>query len=179
MEIHVKGLPLRDNNDLDVVAAGTTGFSGADLKNLLNEAAIGAARRRSDQILKSDLEEARDKVMMGAVRTLAIRPEEHNRLAVHEAGHTVAAYYSPEADPLFKVTIIPRGRSLGGTHMLNTEERHTLSEGFFHTQLVTLLAGRAAEKLMIGTVSSGLMMISSVPPSWRVRWFPDGAWTKK
>ncbi len=155
LDIHAKGLPLKNKSDLDLIAAGTTGFSGADLKNLLNEAAIGAARRKAGKILKPDLEEARDKVIMGTVRTLAIRPEEHNRLAVHEAGHTVAAYYTPEADPLFKVTIIPRGRSLGGTHMLNTEERHTLSEDFLHGQLVTLLAGRAAEKLMIGTVSSG------------------------
>jgi cell division protease FtsH len=155
LDIHAKGLPLKNIGDLDMVAAGTAGFSGADLKNLLNEAAIGAARRKADEILKFDLEEARDKVIMGTVRTLAIRPEEHNRLAVHEAGHTVAAYYTPEADPLFKVTIIPRGRSLGGTHMLNTEERHTLSEDFLHGQLVTLLAGRASEKLMIGTVSSG------------------------
>jgi len=155
LDIHAKDLPLEDNSDLDMIAAGTPGFSGADLKNLLNEAAIGAARRKGTFILKPDLEEARDKVLMGTVRTLAIQPDEKHRLAIHEAGHTTAAFYTPEADPLFKVTIIPRGRSLGGTHMLSTEERHTLSEEYLHGQLITLLAGRAAEKLLLGTASSG------------------------
>jgi len=153
--IHARNLPLVEAGDLDEIAEGTPGFSGADLKNLLNEAAITAARRESAVIAKADLEEARDKVMMGTVRTLAIQPEEKHRLAVHESGHTVVAYYTPDADPLYKVTIIPRGRSLGGTHMLEKEERHTLPEPYLRSQLVILLAGRAAEKLMIGTVSSG------------------------
>ncbi len=155
LDIHAKNLPLRDTGDLDAVAAGTPGFSGADLKNLLNEAAISAARRSDTLIAREDLDEARDKVMMGTVRSLAIRPDEHHRLAVHEAGHTAAAYYTPEADPLYKVTIIPRGRTLGGTHMLSVSERHTLDEEYLRAQLVTLLAGRAAERLLIGTVSSG------------------------
>ncbi|MCP5085663.1 MAG: ATP-dependent zinc metalloprotease FtsH [Rhodobacteraceae bacterium] len=153
--IHARNLPLSDTGDLDVIAAGTPGFSGADLKNLLNEAAITTARREGRQITRDDLAEARDKVMMGTVRTFAIRPEERHRLAVHEAGHTAAAFYTPGADPLYKVTIIPRGRALGGTHMLPEAERHTLDEDFLRTQLVTLLAGRAAEKLLLGTVSSG------------------------
>ena len=155
LDIHAKGMPLANMHDLDTISAGTPGFSGADLKNLLNEAAIGAARRHSTTITASDLEEARDKVMVGTVRTLAIRPEERHRLAVHEAGHTAAAYFTPEADTLYKVTIIPRGRTLGGTHMLSKEERHTLPEDYLRAQLVTLLAGRAAEKLLIGSVSSG------------------------
>ncbi len=155
LDIHARNLPLEDTDDLDVMAAGTPGFSGADLKNLLNEAAINAARRSGSQITRDDLGEARDKVMMGTVRSLAIRPEEKHRLAVHEAGHTAAAYYTPGADPLYKVTIIPRGHALGGTHMLPESERHTLDEIYLRGQLVTLLAGRAAEKLLIGTVSSG------------------------
>jgi cell division protease FtsH len=106
-------------------------------------------------ITQDDLAEARDKVMMGTVRSLAIRPEEKHRLAVHEAGHTAAAYFTPEADPLYKVTVIPRGHALGGTHMLPETERHTLDEAYLHGQLVTLLAGRAAEKLLVGSVSSG------------------------
>ncbi len=92
---------------------------------------------------------------MGTVRTLAIQPDERHRLAVHEAGHTAAAYYNPGADPLYKVTIIPRGRSLGGTHMLPEHERHTLSEDYLRVQLTTLLTGRAAEKTLLGSVSSG------------------------
>ncbi|MCP5074646.1 MAG: ATP-dependent zinc metalloprotease FtsH [Rhodobacteraceae bacterium] len=155
LDIHAKKLPLKATSDLDIIAAGTPGFSGADLKNLLNEAAITAARREGRRITQDDLAEARDKVMMGTVRTFAIRPEEHHRLAVHEAGHTTAAYYTPGADPLYKVTIIPRGRALGGTHMLPETERHTLDEDYLRTQLITLLAGRAAEKLLLGTVSSG------------------------
>jgi cell division protease FtsH len=137
------------------MAAGTPGFSGADLKNLLNEAAIMAARRSATEVTMADLDEARDKVMMGTVRTLAIQPEEKHRLAVHEAGHTAVAFFTPDADPLHKVTIIPRGSSLGGTHMLPEKERHTLPEAYLRAQLTTLLAGRAAEKLMLGSVSSG------------------------
>jgi cell division protease FtsH len=155
LDVHAKNLPLRSDVALDLVAAGTPGFSGADLKNLLNEAAITAARRSGSDITPADLDEARDKVMMGTVRTLAIQPDEKHRLAVHEAGHTAAAYYNPGADPLYKVTIIPRGRSLGGTHMLPENERHTLSEAYLRVQLTTLLAGRAAEKTLLGSVSSG------------------------
>ncbi|MBU0585400.1 MAG: ATP-dependent zinc metalloprotease FtsH [Alphaproteobacteria bacterium] len=155
LDVHAKNLPLRSDVALDLVAAGTPGFSGADLKNLLNEAAITAARRSGSDITPADLDEARDKVMMGTVRTLAIQPDEKHRLAVHEAGHTAAAYYNPDADPLYKVTIIPRGRSLGGTHMLPENERHTLSEAYLQVQLTTLLAGRAAEKTLLGSVSSG------------------------
>ena len=155
LDLHAKNLPLQDTDDLDIMAAGTPGFSGADLRNLLNEAAITAARRGGDRITRDDLGEARDKVMMGTVRSLAIRPEEKHRLAVHEAGHTAAAYYTPGADLLYKVTIIPRGHALGGTHMLPESERHTLDEDYLRDQLVTLLAGRAAERLLVGTVSSG------------------------
>ncbi|MFY9212006.1 MAG: ATP-dependent zinc metalloprotease FtsH [Aestuariivita sp.] len=155
LNVHAKNLPLHRDVDLDQVAAGTPGFSGADLKNLLNEAAISAARRSAVEITPDDLDDARDKVMMGTLRTLAIQPEEKHRLAVHEAGHTAAAFYDPLSDPLYKVTIIPRGQTLGGTHMLPDKERHTLSEEYLLVQLATLLAGRAAEKLMLGSVSSG------------------------
>jgi cell division protease FtsH len=155
VDIHVKNVPLQAGVDLDQVAAGTPGFFGADLKNLLNEAAIMAARRSATEVTMADLDEARDKVMMGTVRTLAIQPEEKHRLAVHEAGHTAVAFFTPDADPLHKVTIIPRGSSLGGTHMLPEKERHTLPEAYLRAQLTTLLAGRAAEKLLLGSVSSG------------------------
>lgn len=177
LDVHVKGLPLRHDVDLDQVAAGTPGFSGADLKNLLNEAAITAARRRAADITPADLDEARDKVMMGTVRTLAIQPEEKHRLAVHEAGHTAAAFYNPGGDPIYKVTIIPRGRSLGSTHMLPAHDRHTLSEAFLRTQLATLLAGRSAEKLLLGSVSSGadddIRRATALARSMVARWGMD------
>lgn len=174
LDIHARKLPLEDTGDLDQIAAGTPGFSGADLKNLLNEAAIGAARRHASLIAHRDLDEARDKVMMGTVRTLAIRPEERHRLAVHEAGHTAVSYFTPEADPLYKVTIIPRGHALGGTHSLPEGERHTLDEAFLRAQLATLLAGRAAERLFLGTVSSGadddIRRATAIARSMVARW---------
>ncbi|NDR56655.1 ATP-dependent zinc metalloprotease FtsH [Pseudoruegeria sp. M32A2M] len=155
LDIHARIVPLADTSDLDDVAAGTPGFSGADLKNLLNESAIMAARRRADVVTSADLQEARDKIILGTVRTLVIQPKERHRLAVQEAGHTAVAFFTPEADPLYKVTIIPRGRSLGGTHMLGREEHHTLPENYLQAQLAILLAGRAAERHFLGTVSSG------------------------
>ncbi len=177
LDVHVKNLPLRHDVDLDKVAAGTPGFSGADLKNLLNEAAITAARRSGAEITLVDLDDARDKMMMGTVRTLAIQPDEKHRLAVHESGHTAAAFYNPEADPLYKVTIIPRGRSLGSTHMLPENERHTLPEAYLRVQLVTLLAGRAAEKRLIGSVSSGadddIRRATTLARSMVARWGMD------
>ena len=129
LEVHTRKVPLAEDVDLGLVAAGTPGFSGADLKNLVNEAALAAARDGVKQITARILDDMRDKVMMGTVRTLAIMPDERHRLAVHEAGHTVVAKSLPEADPVYKVTIIPRGRALGGTHMIPEEERHTLPEG--------------------------------------------------
>jgi len=177
LDVHSKGLPLHRDVDLDLVAAGTPGFSGADLKNLLNEAAITAARHSASEITSADLDEARDKVMMGTVRTLAIQPEEKHRLAVHEAGHTAVAFYDPGADPVYKVTIIPRGRSLGGTHMLPENERHTLPEDYLMVQLTTLLAGRAAEKLLLGSVSSGadddIRRATALARSMVARWGMD------
>lgn len=177
LDVHSKDLPLGQDVDLDQVAAGTPGFSGADLKNLLNEAAITAARHSASEIAPEDLDEARDKVMMGTVRTLAIQPEEKHRLAVHEAGHTAAAFYDPGADPVYKVTIIPRGRSLGGTHMLPENERHTLPEDYLMVQLTTLLAGRAAEKLLLGSVSSGadddIKRATALARSMVARWGMD------
>ena len=177
LDVHVKDLPLHQDVDLDQVAAGTPGFSGADLKNLLNEAAITAARHSASDISVADLDEARDKIMMGTVRTLAIQPDEKHRLAVHEAGHTAASFYTPNADPLYKVTIIPRGRSLGSTHMLPEVERHTLPEAYLRVQLTTLLAGRAAEKLFLGSLSSGadddIRRATAMARSMVARWGMD------
>lgn len=177
LDVHIKNLPLRHDVDLDQIAAGTPGFSGADLKNLLNEAAITAARRSGMDIIPADLNEARDKVMMGTVRTLAIQPDEKHRLAVHEAGHAAVAYYTPGADPLFKVTIIPRGQTLGGTHMLPEYEHHTLPEAYLRVQITTLLAGRAAEKLLLGSVSSGadddIQRATALARSMVARWGMD------
>ena len=155
LEVHTRNVPLAKDVDLDVIAAGTPGFSGADLKNLVNEAAMFAARENVDRVSANHFEEMRDKVMMGAVRSLVILPEERHRLAVHESGHTVAAHFLAHADPLHKVTIIPRGRALGATQLMPEEERHTLPEDYLKDRLAVLLGGRTAEKLLLGTLSSG------------------------
>lgn len=155
LAVHAAKVALDPSVDLDIVAGGTPGFSGADLKNVINEAAITAARERADTIQARHVDEARDKVLMGTVRTLAIQPEEKHRLAVHEAGHAAVAHFLPGTDPIYKVTIIPRGHALGGTHTLPEAERHTLPENYLRNQLPILMGGRIAEKLLIGTVSSG------------------------
>ena len=155
LEVHTRNIPLAPDVDLGLVASGTPGFSGADLKNLANEAAMTAARAGATAVTMQHLEDMRDKVMMGSVRTLAIQPEEHRRLAVHEAGHTVVALHLPLADPVYKVTIIPRGQALGGTHMMPEEERHTLPEDYLKDRLAVMLGGRTAERELLGSVSSG------------------------
>jgi cell division protease FtsH len=155
LKVHTRKLQIANNVELSKVAAGTPGFSGADLKNLVNEAAIMVAREQQAEITMRHFDEMRDKIMMGSVRTLAIQPDEHQRLAVHEAGHTAVAHYMPNADPLYKVTIIPRGRALGATHTLPEQERHTLDENYLKDRLAIMLGGRTAEKLFLGTVSSG------------------------
>jgi len=155
LKVHTRRVPLEPDVDLEQLASGTSGFSGADLRNLVNEAAIFAARGNREHVAMSDFEEARDKLLLGTVRTLAIQPEERHRLAVHESGHTLVAFHMPHTDPLYKVTIIPRGHALGGTHQLPEQERHTLPEDYLRDRLAVILAGRNAEKELIGTVSSG------------------------
>ena len=155
LKVHTRKVPLSPAVDLETLAEGTSGFSGADLKNLVNEAAIAAARQRQQMVGMEDFEEARDKLLLGTVRTLAIQPSERHRLAVHESGHTLVAWHLPDSDPLYKVTIIPRGRTLGSTHQLPEHERHTLPEDYLRNRLAVMLAGRTAEKELLGSVSTG------------------------
>jgi len=155
LRVHTRKVPLDPTVDLERVAAGTPGFSGADLKNLVNEAALLTAREARDAVSADDVDRARDKVIMGTERTLAIGPEEKRRLAVHESGHTVVAFFLEHADPLYKVSIIPRGKALGATQQLMEEERHTLPEEYLKDRLAVMLGGRSAEKELLGSVSSG------------------------
>jgi cell division protease FtsH len=155
LKVHTRKVPLSEDVDFEQIASGTPGFSGADIKNLVNEAAMLAARTKSAQVSMAHFDDARDKLLLGTVRTLAIQPQERHRLAVHEAGHTLAAYFLPHADPLYKVTIIPRGHALGGTHQLPEEERHTLPEDYLRDRLAVMLGGRSAERELLGSVSSG------------------------
>jgi len=155
LRVHTRKVPLDPTVDLERVAAGTPGFSGADLKNLVNEAALLTAREARDAVSADDVDRARDKVIMGTERTLVIGPEEKHRLAVHESGHTVVAFFLEHADPLYKVSIIPRGKALGATQQLMEEERHTLPEEYLKDRLAVMLGGRSAEKELLGSVSSG------------------------
>ncbi|MBT8134066.1 MAG: ATP-dependent zinc metalloprotease FtsH [Gammaproteobacteria bacterium] len=155
LKVHSRKMPLADDVDLEQISAGTPGFSGADIKNLANEAAMLAARDKATQVSMKYFDEARDKLIMGTVRTLAIQPEERHRLAVHESGHTLVAYFLPHADPIYKVSIIPRGRALGATHQLPEQERHTLPEDYLRDRLVVMMGGRSAEQELLGSVSSG------------------------
>jgi cell division protease FtsH len=155
LKVHARRAPLAADVDLGALAAVTPGFSGADLKNLVNEAAMLAGRERSTLVEMRHFQEARDKVILGSTRTLAMSAEERRRLAVHESGHAVVAHALPGADPLYKVSIIPRGRTLGGTQQLPEQERHTLPEDYLRTRLAVMLGGRAAEREVLGTISSG------------------------
>lgn len=174
LTVHCRNVPLAGSVDLHRVAAGTPGFSGADLKNLVNEAAMAAARESLLKVESRHFDEMRDRIIMGAVRTLAIHPDERHRLAVHESGHTAVAYFLPGADPLHKVTIIPRGRALGGTHQLPEIERHTLTEEYLNDRLAVILGGRAAEQVFLGSVSSGadedIRMATQIVRSMVGRW---------
>ncbi len=156
LKIHARNKPLSDDVDLEEVARGTPGFSGADLENLLNEAAILAARRKKDRIDQKDIDEAVDKVLMGLEReNIAITPEERNLLAYHEGGHAVVAAILPNADPIHKVTIVPRGQAMGVTQQLPEREKYIYPKEYMLDRLAVMMGGRAAEELVAGTATSG------------------------
>jgi cell division protease FtsH len=147
---------LSPDVDLDVVARGTPGFSGADLANLVNEAAINAVRHNRDVIFEADLDEARDRILLGSRdASNALLPGEKRSVAIHEAGHALVALCSDHSDPVAKVTILPAGRSLGATQQLPTDERHLYSESYLRDSLAVRLGGRAAELLVLGEASTG------------------------
>lgn len=154
--VHAKDIPVADDVDLWVVARGTPGFSGADLANLVNEAALLAARKDQNQVTMEDFEEAKDKVLMGTERrSMIISDEEKRSTAFHEAGHTLVAKMIPGADPIHKVTIIPRGRALGLTQQLPIDERHSYSRQYLSDRLAILLGGRVAEELVFKQMTTG------------------------
>lgn len=153
--VHTRKTPLSQDVDLDEVAALTVGFSGADIENLVNEAALRAARHNRDQLLQEDFSASRDKVLMGARRDDLLNDSERGRTACHEAGHALTAYYSRHSDPLEKVSIVPRGQALGMTEQLPKEDRHNVDELYLKERLSILLGGRCAEMLSYGHVSSG------------------------
>jgi len=156
LRVHTKNVPMDDSVDLDILARGTPGMSGADLANLVNEAALVAARRDKKKVQMDDFEFAKDKVLMGVERKSMVLSEEEKELtAFHEAGHAVVAAFSKESDPLHKVTIIPRGRALGLTMQLPVDDMHTYRKSYVKTQIAILMGGRVAEELTQDDVTTG------------------------
>ncbi len=156
LKIHTRKVPLAEDVDLATIARGTPGFSGADLANLVNEAALIAARRGHSKVTMDDFEEAKDKVLMGAARkSLVLSEEERRKIAYHEAGHAIVTRMLPGTDPVHKVTIIPRGRALGVTQQLPLDDRHIYSKDYLKNQLAILMGGRVAEQLVFNELTTG------------------------
>lgn len=156
LKVHTRKVPLGSSVDLMVLARSTPGFSGADLENLVNEAALLAARVNREAVSMEDFEQAKDKVLMGSERkSMILSEQERATTAYHEAGHTLVAHLIPGTDPIHKVTIIPRGRALGLTQQLPLDERHTYPKDYLMATLAVLLGGRAAEELMFNQYTTG------------------------
>ncbi len=156
LKVHTRNIPLAPEVDLSIIAKETPGFAGAELANLVNEAALLAARKNSASVSMPDMEEAKDKVMMGPERKSTIISDEEKKVtAYHESGHVLVARRVPEADPVHKVTIIPRGRALGVTTYLPIDEKHTYSREYLLAMITYALGGRAAEKIIFGQYTTG------------------------
>ena len=156
LKVHSKKVPIAADVELEKIARGTPGFSGADLENLVNEAALWAARLNKKEVAFVDFEMAKDKVLMGAERkSLILSDEEKRTTAYHEAGHALIAKLIPGTDPVHKVTIIPRGRALGLTMQLPTDDRHGYSKVYLYNQLAILMGGRVAEELVLNDMTTG------------------------
>jgi cell division protease FtsH len=156
LKVHTRNIPVDERVNLDEIARGTPGFSGADLENLVNEAALLAARNAKTKVEKSDFEAAKDKVLMGVERkSMIISEEEKKNTAYHEAGHSLVAKLTPGTDPLHKVSIIPRGRALGVTQQLPIDDKYTYSKDYLLKALSVLLGGRAAEEIALNHMTTG------------------------
>jgi cell division protease FtsH len=156
LKVHTRKVPLSDDVELSVIARGTPGFSGADLANLVNESALWAARQNRKLVFMVDFEMSKDKVLMGVERrSMILSDEEKKNTAYHEAGHALVAAMTPGADPLHKVTIIPRGMALGVTMQLPIDDKHTYTKEFLESQLAVLMGGRAAEEMFLNHLTTG------------------------
>jgi len=154
-KVHVRDVPLADDVDIDRLSRGTVGLTGADIRNLVNEAALWATRNGKDKVSMEDFEYARDRVLMGPKRDEVLTGKEKRMTAYHEAGHALLAWMLPGIDRLHKVTIIPRGRALGVTQLLPEEDRLNIGESELYSRLIFTLGGRAAEKLVFNEYSAG------------------------
>jgi cell division protease FtsH len=155
LKIHTRGIPVDANVNLEQVAASIPGFSGADVANLVNEGALTAARNNRKTVTKADFDQALDKIILGTARASLVN--EHDRLVVayHEAGHAIVAHFSPGSDPLRKVSIVPRGRSLGVTIQTPEEDRYNYSRKYLLARMATIMGGRAAEQMVFDEITTG------------------------
>jgi len=156
LRVHTRKVPLSDDVELSIIARGTPGFSGADLANLVNEAALWAARQNRKFVTMADFEMSKDKVLMGVERkSMILSDEEKKNTAYHEAGHALIAAMTPGADPVHKVTIIPRGMALGLTMQLPEADKHTYTKEYLEGMLAVLMGGRTAEEIFLGHITTG------------------------
>jgi cell division protease FtsH len=155
LEVHVRGIPLADDVDLDAVASATPGMVGAELANLVNEAAILAARRNHTQVHLADFSDALEKIVLGSERRIVLSAAERRRTAYHEAGHALLGMLTPGADPVRKISIVPRGHALGVTFQSPDADRYSYSASYLRGRIAGMLAGRAAEELVYDDVTTG------------------------
>jgi cell division protease FtsH len=155
LRVHTRKVPLANDADLSEVAATTPGLSGADLKNLVNEAALLAARREQDEVREKDFVDALEKIVLGPERPLLLSPEDRERIAYHESGHAILGLVVPGADPVHRVTIVPRGQALGVTYQRPQADRYNYPENYLRARIIGMLGGRAAEEVVYGTRTTG------------------------
>jgi cell division protease FtsH len=177
LKVHMRKVPIGDDVNAKVIARGTPGFSGADLANLVNEAALFAARDNAKSVNQDHLDKAKDKIMMGTERrSMVMSEKEKNLTAYHEAGHAIVGRLVPEHDPVYKVTIIPRGRALGVTMFLPEQDKYSISRLQLDSQLASLFGGRVAEELVFGTenvttgASNDIERATSIARSMVTKW---------
>jgi len=155
LKVHTRSVPLAPDVDLEIIARSTPGLVGADLANLVNEAALHASRTNRTQVSMADFEESFDRVVLGSERKIYLSESERRVIAYHESGHALVAWYQPQSDPVHKITIVPRGQALGVTQSIPTDDRHNLSEEYLQARIAMALGGRAAEQIALGSITTG------------------------
>ena len=185
LKVHMRKIPINDDVDASVIARGTPGFSGADLANLVNEAALFAARASERLVAMTQFELAKDKIMMGAERkSMVMSEKEKLNTAYHEAGHAIVGRLVPEHDPVYKVSIIPRGRALGVTMFLPEEDRYSHSKRHINSQICSLFGGRIAEELINGSdgvttgASNDIQRATEIARNMVTKWVCPTRWAR-
>ena len=174
LKVHTRNVPLAPDVSLERIAAETPGLVGAELRNLVNEAALLAARKDADAVRAEDFAEAMEKITLGPARNILLNPADRERTAYHEAGHALVALLVPDSDPVHRISIIPRGMALGATYMLPVDDRTSYAEDYLRARITGALGGSAAEKLVYGVVTSGaendLQQVTEIARDMVLRW---------